>query len=195
MAESAIYKEFLLSKQRWHNRKRSNLFSKGCKISELHFVKIWQSDCSFLLYYCSSPLSVVAWCPSFIQGKPLLLSLNSTAGMSSHFMRWNSFQIKDRLNQSNLGSLQKVTEGTEAPFAIIHLILEFCPRVRMMNSVWKVSWWATVRHSWAWALKQFSKLVCSLQDGKIPQEELSNWSNALFTTCPYSIVLKWTKVT
>lgn len=57
MTESAIYKEFLVSKQRWHNTKRSNLFSKGCRNSELHSVEIWQSDCSFLLYYCSSSVS------------------------------------------------------------------------------------------------------------------------------------------
>lgn len=128
MAESAIYKEFLLSKQRWHNRKRSNLFSKGCKNSELHFEKIWPWDCGFLLYYCSSPVSVLLCDALSLLRANLWYRLNSTMGMSSHLMRWNSSQTKGRLNQSNLGSLQRVNEGTEAPFAILHLILDCCPR-------------------------------------------------------------------
>jgi len=31
MAESAIYKKLLFSKQRWHDRQRFKFFSKGCK--------------------------------------------------------------------------------------------------------------------------------------------------------------------
>ena len=38
--------------------------------------------------------------------------------------------------------------------------------------MWKISWWATVCHSWAWTLKQFFKLIFSLQDGEIPAEQL-----------------------
>lgn len=55
--------------------------------------------------------------------------------------------------------------------AIIHLVLDSCPRISLEVFVWKNSWLVTVRPSYSWTLKHFFWRWCSLQDVYSPQED------------------------